>query len=63
MTDEKPPIGVKPYYVAAEHRIIELAEAIARAAEYSTKNPKIIEWAREIILQATLSNQMDTGGN
>ena len=54
MNCEKPPIGVKPYYIQAEDRIREIAEAIIR-------NPncdRVKEWAVEIALQKELIDRM-----
>lgn len=54
MNYEKPPVGVKPYYIQAEYRIRELAEAISR-------NPncdRVKEWAIEIALQKELICRM-----
>ena len=54
MNCEKPPIGAKPYYIQAEDRIKELAEAISR-------NPncdRVKEWAVEIALQKELIDRM-----
>lgn len=59
MTDEinKPPLGLPPYYIAAESRIYELAKAIERNAFYD--NIKAMqEWAREIVEQCELISKM-----
>lgn len=54
---EKPQLGVCPYYVIAESRIIDLTMAINRCLEErSYENVK--EWAKEIYLQADLLLQM-----
>lgn len=53
----KPPLGARPYYIAAENRIKELAQAISRYADTGmTEN--ITEWAQEIILQCALLEVM-----
>ena len=50
---EKPPLGVAPYYIPAEARIKELAQAIERYTD--TGLTACIEtWAREIIEQCKL---------
>lgn len=50
---EKPPVGVKPYYISSGERINSLAEAIQRYS--TTKNYKTIKlWAGEIICQCKL---------
>jgi len=45
---EKPPIGVKPYYIAIPQRIKELAEAIERYTTYDYK-VSTETWAYEIL--------------
>lgn len=54
MNCEKPPIGVKPYYIQAERRIEELASAIYN----NPASEKTKEWAYEIILQKKLIEEM-----
>jgi len=57
----KPPLGAKPYYIAATDRIDELSKAIY---DYSQEvdNKKFIKtikkWASEIILQCELLERM-----
>ena len=52
---DRPPLGVKPYDIAAVHRIKDLADAISR-------NPsdfkKVSEWAEEINWQIFIVNSM-----
>jgi transcriptional regulator with XRE-family HTH domain len=51
----RPPIGVKPYYVASIQRIQELADAISR----NPGNMKMAaEWACEILEQVELTKRM-----
>lgn len=51
----KPPIGVKPYYVAAWQRIGELIDAIERQYESHDGDAKLVEkWANEIQWQCSL---------
>ena len=44
---DKPPLGVKPYFIALPNRIKELAEAILRNANDTSGVCK--KWAEEII--------------
>lgn len=53
----KPPIGARPYYIAAENRIMELADAIRR----NPGGENVPEWAREIMLQYELMRRMEDG--
>ena len=55
---EKPPIGTAPYYVPAESRIKDLAQAIWQNVD--TGNTVCIRlWAREIIEQCGLIERME----
>ena len=56
--DERPPLGVSPYYIAIPNRIKELSEAIIR--NRNDTNGKIKEWAKEIVL---LSDVMEKISN
>lgn len=57
LTREKPPIGIKPYYIVSCERINALAEAIQRYS--TTKNYKAIElWAEEIICYCDFLEKM-----
>lgn len=50
MSENKPPLGIEPAYIASAERIKKLAEAIQRYAdsvELDTKN--IRKWAIEIL--------------
>ncbi len=54
---EKPPIGVKPYYIASCERINDLAEAIQRYS--ATSKYKVIKlWAEEVICHCDLLEKM-----
>ena len=56
MMDNKPPIGVEPYYVNISHRICDLCTAIYRQTEADEINHnKIKLWCKEILLL----NEMD----
>ena len=58
MPNEKPPLGVSPWWFVYPKRVIELSEAISRYTEYSLKHTltrktkedyKLIhQWATEI---------------
>lgn len=58
MANEKPPIGVSPWWFIYPKRVIELSEAISRYAEFSLKHTlvrktkedykAIRQWAMEI---------------
>lgn len=53
----KPPIGVKPYWISAFDRISDLAQAIDRYSdEKNTTSIKL--WAKEIISQCDLVEEM-----
>lgn len=57
----KPPIGVKPFFVAATDRISDLGHCIARQTD-GTINPNIDfirEWATEILYQCDLIKRME----
>lgn len=54
---EKPPVGVKPYYILSGERISDLAGAIQRYSR--TKKYKIIKlWAKEIICHCDLIKKL-----
>ena len=58
--NEKPPLGVKPYYIAASDRIEELAGAIQRySPNVDTEYEKIIQWAEEIKMQCMIAKKFD----
>ena len=48
MGEERPALGIKPYYVAIPNRITDLAKAIIRNANETSGKCK--EWATEIVL-------------
>ena len=50
----KPPIGVKPFWAAAEERIKDLAEAILRYADDSHNYDMIKKWSNEIYEQCCM---------
>lgn len=52
---DKPPIGIKPAWLAAEERIKALSDAIKRQLEGEQPNMSLIrKWAYEIISQSDL---------
>lgn len=52
---DKPPLGIKPAWLAAQCRIQELSEAIIRQIEDIKPNTDLIrKWAYEIISQSDL---------
>ena len=52
---EKPPLGVRPAWIAAWQRIGELAEGIIRQYESSDRKAELCEkWAEEIIMQCEI---------
>lgn len=57
MSETKPPLGVKPSWIAVPQRITALAEAIIRYAN-DTSGEKIDEWAYEIALLSKVSEGM-----
>lgn len=58
--NERPPLGVKPYYIAASERIEALAGAIERYAEnVDTEYEKISQWAEEIKMQCAIAKKFD----
>ena len=60
--DQKPPLGVKPYYVAAWQRIGELIGAIERQYESADGSAELVEkWANEIIWQASMIKALRGG--
>ena len=51
----KPPLGVKPAWMVAWNRIVELAEAIERQYESPNGDARLVEkWAQEITWQCTI---------
>ena len=62
MLDEyvvKPPLGTAPYYVAAQKRILSLAQAIDRYASVNKMDTGIIKkWAEEIVAQCDLMDKL-----
>lgn len=59
--ENRPPLGIMPYYIAAEDRIADLGEAISRNAHEPNKRHKIKEWATEIIYQNEMMETMRKG--
>lgn len=60
--EQKPPHGVKPYYVAAWQRIGELIEAIERQYESADGDAGLVEkWANEISWQASMIEALRGG--
>ncbi len=55
-SEEKPPFGVKPYYISIPARIKELAEAIIRCA--NDTSGICIGWAEEIICHSKTLEEM-----
>lgn len=58
----KPPLGAKPYSIAASDRIAELGGAVVRAATdpMTRINTAFVRaWAHEIMLQCDLIEQME----
>lgn len=61
---EKPPLGVKPYYITAWSRIGELAEAIYRQYEAAKGDPKLVSrWAEEIGWQCAMIQSLEEAEN
>lgn len=56
---QKPPIGVPPYYIAAQSRIEVLAGAIQRYAHERNGHRKIEGWAMEIVEQCILISHLN----
>ena len=55
LNEQKPVLGVKPYYIAAWKRIGELAEAIERQYEIPNGDTKLVQkWAAEIGWQCSM---------
>lgn len=58
--NERPPLGVKPYYLAASDRIEDLADAIKRyAPNCDVEYEKISQWAEEIKMQCAICKKLD----
>ena len=61
---EKPPLGVKPYYITAWSRIGELAEAIYRQYEAAKGDPELVSrWAEEIGWQCAMIQSLEEAEN
>jgi len=59
---QKPPRGIKPYYIAAWQRIGELIEAIKRQYESADGDAGLVEkWANEISWQASMIEALRGG--
>ncbi len=56
---QKPPIGVPPYYIAAQSRIEALAGAIQRYSHERNGHKKIEGWALEIVEQCILISHLN----
>ena len=56
--EHKPPLGVIPYWVIAENRIEELANAILRYIGEKNSVNNIKNYAKEIILYCSLIEKM-----
>ena len=55
MNDKKPPIGVKPAWMAAWQRISELIDAIERQYESHNGDANLVKlWAEEITWQCSI---------
>lgn len=55
----RPPIGVQPYYIAAQSRIKALAGAIQRYSHEKNGYKQIESWALEIVEQCALISNMN----
>ena len=59
MSNEKPPLGVKPSWMCAWQRIGDLCEAIVRQYESHDGNAHLCkQWAREIVMQCEIIEEM-----
>lgn len=56
---QKPPVGVPPYYIAAQSRIEALAGAIQRYSHERNGHRKIEGWALEIVEQCILISHLN----
>lgn len=56
---QKPPVGVTPYYIAAQSRIEALAGAIQRYSHERNGHCKIEGWALEIVEQCILISHLN----
>lgn len=58
---KKPPLGVKPAWLVAEGRIVELSSALNRYAQHCEKSEISIMrmWAEEIIMQCNIIEKME----
>lgn len=62
LNEQKPVLGVKPYYIAAWNRIGELAEAIERQYEIPNGDTKLVQkWAAEIGWQCSMIESLKEG--
>lgn len=62
LQEQKPPLGIKPYYIAAWQRIGELIEAIERQYESADGDAGLVEkWANEIGWQASMIEALRGG--
>jgi len=57
MAEVKPPLGVKPYYIAIPERIGDLAQAIDRCRN-DTSGELLDEWSYEIALLSKVMAKM-----
>ena len=56
--EEKPPLGIKPAWLAAQCRVQELAEAIGRQIDAEEPKTDLIrKWAYEIISQVDIYDE------
>ena len=58
MESKKPPLGVRPSYIAIPYRIQELSEAIIRH-KYDTSGKLLDEWAYEIAQLSKVEANME----
>lgn len=63
MSNEKPPLGVKPAWMVAWSRIAELCEAIERQYESHNGNTELVmQWASEIGWQCSIIESLKPDG-
>ena len=56
----RPPLGCKPYYVALQERINELAAAITRYSEGDINNIYLISlWSKELYYLAEVMKKLE----
>ena len=60
MQEEKPPLGVKPYWIHSSERILDLCGAIERYTCYSIRieTDFIKRWAKEIVEQCEIIERL-----